>query len=112
MIFAALGCSMYAGTSAYVGPSFLSVKKRNQLKMNVLFVHNNFPAQFEQLARALSKQPGTRVSAIGAQNSRAVKDVRLITSALSCVDLSSSHPFAHPFDPESSCAEPALYSLS
>ena len=69
---------MYAGTSAYVGPSFLSVKKRNQLKMNVLFVHNNFPAQFQQLARALSKQPGTRVAAIGAQNSRAIKDVRLI----------------------------------
>ena len=80
--------------------------------MDVLFVHNNFPAQFQQLARFLARQPGTRVAAIGAQTSRSIKDVRLIKYALTDVDVSSSHPFARRFDLECHRAEQVLYALT
>jgi glycosyltransferase involved in cell wall biosynthesis len=80
--------------------------------MNVLFVHNNFPAQFQQLARHLAQQPGVRVAAIGARTSRSLKDVRLIKYALTDVDVSSSHPFARRFDMECHRAEQVLYALT
>jgi glycosyltransferase involved in cell wall biosynthesis len=80
--------------------------------MNVLFVHNNFPAQFQQLARFLTQQPGIQVAAIGAHTSRAIKGVRLIKYALSDVDVSTSHPFARRFDMECHRAEQVLYALT
>ena len=80
--------------------------------MNVLFVHNNFPAQFAQLARHLARQPGVRVAAIGARTSRSLKDVRLIKYALTDVDVSSAHPFARRFDMECHRAEQVLYALT
>jgi glycosyltransferase involved in cell wall biosynthesis len=80
--------------------------------MDVLFVHNNFPAQFQQLARYLARQPGTRVAAIGAQTSRPIKDVRLLKYALTDIDVSSSHPFARRFDLECHRAEQVLYALT
>src|SRR5260370_22192762 len=80
--------------------------------MNVLFVHNNFPAQFQQLARFLAQQPGVRVAAIGARTSRSIKDVRLLKYALTDVDVSSSHPFARRFDLECHRAEQVLYALT
>ncbi|WP_315835713.1 glycosyltransferase [Bradyrhizobium prioriisuperbiae] len=80
--------------------------------MNVLFVHNNFPAQFQQLARFLSQQPGVTVAAVGAQNSRAQKGVRLVKYSLTDVDVSASHPFARRFDLECHRAEQVLYALT
>jgi glycosyltransferase involved in cell wall biosynthesis len=80
--------------------------------MNVLFVHNNFPAQFHQLARYLAQQQGVRVAAIGTRTSRSIKDVRLIKYALTDVDVSSSHPFARRFDMECHRAEQVLYALT
>lgn len=80
--------------------------------MNVLFVHNNFPAQFNQLARHLAQQPGVQVAAIGARTSRAMKGVRLIKYALTDVDVSASHPFARRFDMECHRAEQVLYALT
>jgi glycosyltransferase involved in cell wall biosynthesis len=80
--------------------------------MNVLFVHNNFPAQFRHLARFLGQQPGIRIAAIGGQTSRSMKGVRLLKYALGSVDVSSSHPFARRFDLECHRAEQILYALT
>jgi glycosyltransferase involved in cell wall biosynthesis len=80
--------------------------------MNVLFVHNNFPAQFRELARFLAEQRDVRVAAIGAQTSRSIKGVRLIRYALTYVDVSGSHPFARRFDLECHRAEQILYALT
>jgi glycosyltransferase involved in cell wall biosynthesis len=80
--------------------------------MDVLFIHNNFPAQFRHLAPYLAKQPGVRVAAIGAQNARAMPGVRLIKYALTSYDGSPSHPFARRFDLECHRAEQVLYALS
>ena len=38
--------------------------------MNVLFVHNNFPAQYRYLARALARDPNVKMVAIGSSTSR------------------------------------------
>lgn len=86
--------------------------QRIQIKMNVLFVHNNFPAQFQQLARFLSQQPGVEVAAIGTRTSRAMKGIRLVKYTLTDVDVSSSHPFARRFDLECHRAEQVLYALT
>jgi glycosyltransferase involved in cell wall biosynthesis len=80
--------------------------------MDVLFIHNNFPAQFKHLAPLLAKQPGVRVAAIGSRTSRAVEGVRLIKYAMNGYDTSSSHPFARRFDLECYRAEQVLYALS
>ena len=80
--------------------------------MNVLFVHNNFPAQFAQLARFLEQQSGVQVAAVGAQTSRSIKGVKLLKYTLSDIDVSRSHPFARRFDLECHRAEQVLYSLT
>ncbi|MBN8989896.1 MAG: glycosyltransferase [Rhizobiales bacterium] len=80
--------------------------------MNVLFVHNNFPAQFQHLARFLGQRPGVEVAAIGGQTSRSIKGVRLFKYGLGTVDVSSSHPFARRFDLECHRAEQILYALT
>jgi glycosyltransferase involved in cell wall biosynthesis len=80
--------------------------------MNVLFVHNNFPAQFQHLARALSSDPSVRVAAIGSPTSRTMKGVRLVKYKLTDVDVSATHPFARRFDLECRRAEQVLYALS
>ena len=80
--------------------------------MDVLFIHNNFPAQFKYLAPFLAKQPGIRVAAIDSRTSRAVEGVRLIKYAMNSYDTSSSHPFARRFDLECYRAEQVLYALS
>lgn len=85
---------------------------RIQIEMNVLFVHNNFPAQFGQLARFLAQQPRVNVSAIGGRTSRDVKGVKLIKYVLTDVDVSTSHPFARRFDLECHRAEQVLYALT
>jgi glycosyltransferase involved in cell wall biosynthesis len=80
--------------------------------MKVLFIHNNFPAQFQHLARFLVEQPGVQVAAVGAPNASAIKGVRLLKYALTDVDVSSSHPFARRFDLECHRAEQVLYALT
>jgi glycosyltransferase involved in cell wall biosynthesis len=80
--------------------------------MDVLFIHNNFPAQFKHLAPLLVKQRGVRVAAIGSRTSRAIDGVRLIKYAMNGYDTSSSHPFARRFDLECHRAEQVLYALS
>jgi glycosyltransferase involved in cell wall biosynthesis len=80
--------------------------------MNVLFVHNNFPAQFRHVARALAAQPGTRVVAIGSPTSRTMAGIDLVKYRLTDADVSATHPFARRFDLECRRAEQVLYALS
>src|SRR5690349_18437954 len=80
--------------------------------MNVLFVHNNFPAQFRHLARALARDPQVRVAAIGSSTARPINGVTLTRYALGHVDVAATHPFARRFDVECYRAEEVLYALS
>jgi len=80
--------------------------------MKVLFVHNNFPAQYVNLAAALAKEPGFELVAVGASTAQAMPSVKLIKYALPDADVSGTHPFARRFDVECRRAEQVLYSLS
>lgn len=80
--------------------------------MNVLFVHNNFPAQFQHLARFLSQQPDMQVAAVGSMTARPLDNVKLVKYALTDVDVSPTHPFARRFDLECHRAEQVLYALT
>jgi len=80
--------------------------------MNVLFVHNNFPAQYRYLARALARNPDVRMMAIGSGSSQAMPGVKLKKYSLSPSDLWGTHPFARRFDLECQRAEQVLYSIS
>jgi len=80
--------------------------------MKLLFVHNNFPAQYRNLASALAREPGVEMVAIGAGSAQPMPSVRLLKYALSNADVSGTHPFARRFDLECRRAEQVLYSLS
>src|ERR1700754_2438678 len=80
--------------------------------MKVLFVHNNFPAQYRNLAAALAREPGFELVAIGTSTAQSMPSVELIKYALPEADVSRTHPFARRFDVECRRAEQVLYSLS
>lgn len=80
--------------------------------MNVLFVHNNFPAQYRFLARELADSPGNKVVAIGSSTAVTQPGVRLIKYSTAAADAASVHPFARRFDGECRRAEEVLYALS
>jgi glycosyltransferase involved in cell wall biosynthesis len=80
--------------------------------MNVLFVHNNFPAQYRYLARALSRDKNIKMVAIGSNTSRAVPGVQLRKYVLGSPDVAGTHPFARRFDLECQRGEQVLYALS
>jgi hypothetical protein len=58
--------------------------------MNILFVHNNFPAQFRNLAVALVRDPNMTVAAIGSHTAASVSGVRLIKYALAEGDVADT----------------------
>jgi glycosyltransferase involved in cell wall biosynthesis len=80
--------------------------------MKILFVHNNFPAQFGPVARALVRDPEVEVAAIGSMTSRAIQGVNLVKYRMPPGDVSQTHPFARRFDVECRRAEQVLYGLS
>src|SRR5258708_18477863 len=80
--------------------------------MNVLFVHNNFPAQYRYIARALARDPNVKMVAIGSSTPRGSPGVNLKKSALGTSDLAGTHRFARRFDLECQRAEQVLYALS
>jgi glycosyltransferase involved in cell wall biosynthesis len=80
--------------------------------MNLLFVHNNFPAQFRHLVTSLARDPSIRMAAIGSNTAATFQGVRPIKYALHGADLSETHPFARRFDMECRRAEQVLYGLS
>src|SRR5216683_2168193 len=80
--------------------------------MNVLFVHNNFPGQYQHIARSLARDPQVHIAAIGSSTAQEMDGVRLLKYSLGDVDVAASHPFARRFDLECHRAEQVLYALS
>jgi len=80
--------------------------------MKVLFVHNNFPAQFGNLAEALHQMGGFELAAIGAENAQAVEGVAIHRYAISPFNVSATHPFARRFDAECRRGEHVLMAAS
>ena len=80
--------------------------------MNVLFVHNNFPAQYKHVAAALVRDPANRVAAIGSATARDVPGVTLHRYAFSPEASAATHPFARRFDVECRRAEQVLYAAA
>jgi glycosyltransferase involved in cell wall biosynthesis len=80
--------------------------------MNILFVHNNFPAQFRNLAVELAKNPRHRVAAIGAEGAQALPEVDLRRYRMPSFNVSQTHPFARRFDAECHRATQVLYTLT
>jgi glycosyltransferase involved in cell wall biosynthesis len=80
--------------------------------MNILFVHNNFPAQYRHIARALVRDPNVRLAAVGTTMSQGMNGVDLRKYSLIDADVSTTHPFARRFDLECRRAEQVLYALS
>ena len=80
--------------------------------IRVLFVHNNFPAQYVHIARALGEQPGVELAAIGSRTARRLPNVKLLRYALANSDVSTTHPFARRFDLECRRAEEVLYAAA
>ena len=80
--------------------------------MKVLFVHNNFPAQFRNVAEALRQSGGFELCAIGAESAQMVEGVALHRYAVPPVDVSGTHSFARRFDAECWRAEQVLMAAS
>ncbi len=80
--------------------------------MNILFLHNNFPAQFHNLAQELAQNPRHRVVAIGSETARPMSNVKLYCYRSPAFDVSATHPFARRFDAECRRATAVLYVLS
>ena len=79
--------------------------------MNVLIIHNNFPAQYQYVARALARDPQMRIFAIGSSTSQKINGLTLLRYSLPNVDVSTTHPFARRFDMECHRAEQVLYAF-
>lgn len=79
---------------------------------NILFVHNNFPAQFLHVAQALASEPGMKLAAIGTHTARRLPGVKLMKYSVSNPDVAATHPFARRFDLECRRAEEVLYAAS
>ena len=77
--------------------------------MNILFVHNSFPAQFKNVVQALTALPGMRVAAIGSRGAMEMDRVRLQRYEVTPVTSGETHPFARRFDVECRRAEQILY---
>lgn len=77
--------------------------------MNVLFVHNNFPAQFRHIAKALVQAGGFRLAAIGEQGAGDVEgvDVRRYTKMEGAHV--ETHTFARRFEHECRRAERVMF---
>lgn len=80
--------------------------------MKILFVHNNFPAQFAHLADALAADPSHQLAAIGTSTARQPNGVNLLRYSLPELDISTTHPFARRFELECRRAEQVLYAAS
>ncbi len=90
----------------------LAIDNLDDSMKRILFVHNNFPAQFVHIARALAKDPGVQVAAIGTQTARPIPGVKLLKYSIGQGDVAATHPFARRFDLECRRAEEVLYAAS
>lgn len=78
--------------------------------MNVLFVHNNFPAQFRHVAQRLARGRDNLVAAIGAHSAPGLPHVLMRRYLMEAHDLSQTHVFARRLDLEARRAEKTFYS--
>jgi glycosyltransferase involved in cell wall biosynthesis len=76
--------------------------------MNVLFVHNNFPAQFKHVAARLYRDGAGSLAAIGSETSTAVEGVDL-RRYQSTGTLADTHNFARRFESECRRAEQVMF---
>lgn len=81
-------------------------------ELDVLFVHNNFPAQFRNLAGAMARHTGVRVQAIGAKGAPGLSKVPLQRYNFAHAELASVHSFARRFELESRRAEQVIYAAT
>jgi glycosyltransferase involved in cell wall biosynthesis len=79
--------------------------------VKVLFVHNNFPAQFASLATALARRDDTDLAAIGCETARPFPGVRLHRYRAPR-SLAQAHSFARRFDNEARRAEDVMYTAT
>lgn len=77
--------------------------------MNVLFVHNNFPAQFRHIAKTLRQAGGFQMAAIGQQGSGEVEGVDVRRYANMDGATAETHTFARRFDHECRRAERVMF---
>src|SRR6476469_5700914 len=71
------------------------------LRMDILFVHNNFPAQYMHIARGLHEAGGHRLFAIGAKSAPGMPEVSMARYDLGpAPDDAAIHPFARRFNAE------------
>src|SRR5271157_1113574 len=80
--------------------------------MNLLFVHNNFPAQFRNLVEELSTDSSHSIAAIGAETARSLGKVILKRYWMPAIDVSTTHPFARRFDVECRRAEQVMFAAT
>jgi glycosyltransferase involved in cell wall biosynthesis len=80
--------------------------------MKFLFVHNNFPGQFLNLASDLSVNPANIVKAIGTSVAPGLPNVAIERYRARAGRSASVHPFARHFDMECRNAEQVLFAAS
>lgn len=66
--------------------------------MNILFIHQNFPAQFNQIARYLAKDPNNRVAAIRHGQNVEIDNIGSIAYSLSKGSSKDIHPLLFDFE--------------
>ncbi len=81
-------------------------------ELDVLFVHNNFPGQFRNLAGAMATRAGVRVRAIGAKSAPGLPAVPLQRYSFAESELANVHSFARRFELESRRAEQVIYAAT
>lgn len=79
--------------------------------VDVLFVHNNFPAQFRNLARMFVAK-GLRVAAIASKGAPGMPGVTMQRYTFPAPKLDHVHPFARRFEIESRRAEQVIYAAN
>ena len=80
--------------------------------IDILFVHNNFPAQFRNLAGWMAGQDGLRVKAIGARPAPGLPGMEIQRYSFSGHELATTHAFARRFEIESRRAEQVMYAAN
>lgn len=79
--------------------------------MKILFVHQNFPAQFRNVAIALSRAANVQMAAIGCDTARSIVGVTLYRYPAPARH-TPSHSFSRRFDGECRRAEEVLYAAT
>ena len=80
--------------------------------IDILFVHNNFPAQFRNLAQRFAGYPNIRVKAIGLATAPGMPGIELQKYNFSGRELAQVHAFARRFEIEARRGEQVIYAAN